>query len=103
MKLAKPHFDLLAGGATFPELTKGTFKKLEILTPPSEVMKPFDEFLRPILNLVEAGLAQNALLARSRDMLLPQLISGKLAVEELEIAYPPSMELQSSKTQTCCE
>jgi type I restriction enzyme S subunit len=35
--------------------------------------------------------AQNANLTRTRDLLLPRLISGKLAVEHLDIAFPPSL------------
>jgi len=29
--------------------------------------------------------------ARTRDLLLPRLISGKLSVEDLDIQFPPSM------------
>lgn len=38
IKLAKPHFELLAGGATFAELTKGTFKRIEILTRQNQLL-----------------------------------------------------------------
>jgi len=34
----------------------------------------------------------NAVLTRTRDLLLPRLISGKLSVEELDIQLPPSMQ-----------
>lgn len=36
--------------------------------------------------------SQNELLSRSRDALLPRLISGKLSVENLDIHFPPGME-----------
>lgn len=47
LKLAKPHFELLSGGSTFPELTKGTFKRIKVLTPPSSLMQRFDNLTSP--------------------------------------------------------
>jgi type I restriction enzyme S subunit len=62
-----------------------------IPTPPNELLQKFAATAAPMFDLVFQLARQNALLTRSRDLLLPRLISGKLAVEELEIAYPPSM------------
>lgn len=31
-------------------------------------------------------------LTKTRDLLLPRLISGKLSVEDLDIQFPPSMQ-----------
>ena len=92
LKLAKPYFVQLCGGATFPELTKGTFKKLEILTPPDEIVSEFDKLVKPMLEAIQSALEQNANLTKTRDLLLPRLISGKLSVEDLDIQFPPSME-----------
>jgi type I restriction enzyme, S subunit len=36
-------------------------------------------------------LRQNENLTKTRDALLPRLISGKLSVENLDIMFPPSM------------
>lgn len=91
LKLAKPHFVQLCGGATFPELTKGTFKKLEILTPPQEMVSEFDTLVKPVLEAVQSALEQNANLSKTRELLLPRLISGKLSVEDLDIQFPPSL------------
>jgi type I restriction enzyme S subunit len=91
LKLAKPYFESLCGGATFPELTKGTFKKLEIMTPSEEVIKKFAKLSTPIFKSIQSGLEQNETLTKTRDLLLPRLISGKLSVEELDIQFPPSM------------
>ncbi|MFH2210337.1 MAG: restriction endonuclease subunit S [Pseudomonadota bacterium] len=92
IKLAKPHFELLSGGATFAELTKGTFKKIEILTPPVMLVEKFDELETPIFKAIEMFQRQNARLIATRNRLLPRLISGKLSVENLDIHFPPSME-----------
>jgi type I restriction enzyme S subunit len=91
LKLAKPYFEQLCGGATFPELTKGTFKKIEILTPPLAITCEFSTLSNPLLESIEASLEANKILTRTRDLLLPRLISGKLSVEDLDIQFPPSM------------
>lgn len=91
IKLAKPYFELLSGGATFAELTKGTFKKIEILTPPEQLVGEFNELESPFFKAIEMYQRQNARLIETRDRLLPRLISGKLSVEKLDIQFPPSM------------
>lgn len=90
-KLAKPYFEQLCGGATFPELTKGTFKKIEVLTPPETIVERFNQVSRPILTALETTLEENRVLTKTRDLLLPRLISGKLSVADLDIQFPPSM------------
>ena len=92
IKLAKPYFELLSGGATFAELTKGTFKKIEILTPPEKLVEKFDELESPIFKAIEMYQRQNTRLIMTRDRLLPRLISGKLSVENLDIQFPLGME-----------
>jgi type I restriction enzyme S subunit len=91
LKLTKPHFELLAGGATFAELTKGTFKKIEILTPPEPIVAEFARIESPIFSAIETHLRENANLVDTRDRLLPRLISGKLSVENLDVQFPASM------------
>ena len=91
LKLAKPHFELLAGGSTFPELTKGTFKRLQVLTPPAQLVVSFDRIVSPQFQAIETLLKVNERLKATRDALLPRLISGKLKVDHLDIQFPPSM------------
>jgi len=100
LKLAKPYFDALSGGATFPELTKGTFKKLEIMTPAEEVMHEFTKLSTPIFKSMQIGLEQNENLTKTRDLLLPRLISGKLSVENLDIQFPPSMQEETPEPES---
>jgi type I restriction enzyme, S subunit len=98
LKLAKPHFELLAGGATFAELTKGTFKNIDILTPPEGVMTQFTHIESPLFKKIETLLAANRKLVETRELLLPRLISGKLPVENLDIQFPPGMLEELDKT-----
>src|SRR5438270_1660311 len=85
LKLAKPHFELLAGGATFAELTKGTFKRLEILSPPESIVSEFTRIESPVFRQIETLLRANRRLIETRNRLLPRVISCKLAVENLDI------------------
>jgi type I restriction enzyme S subunit len=91
LKLAKPHFEMLSGGATFAELTKGTFKRIRILTPDKDVVAKFETLVRPLFDEIEVLTKATRKLRETRDRLLPRLISGKLRVDQLDIQYPPSM------------
>jgi type I restriction enzyme S subunit len=95
LKLAKPHFELLSGGSTFPELTKGTFRRIKVLTPPSSVMQSFDATVKPLFAQIETLIRANRRLKETRDALLPRLISGKLKVDHLDIRLPPSMRAEA--------
>ncbi len=94
IKLAKPHFESLAVGATFAELSKGVFKRIEILTPPEPIMMEFVRMESPLLKAIEHSLCANQKLIAIRDKLLPRLISGKLSVEDLDIQFPPGMVVE---------
>lgn len=91
LKLAKPHFELLSSGATFAELTKGTFKRIDILTPPEPTVAEFARIEAPLFKAIENHQRANRKLMETRDKLLPRLISGKLSVENLDIKFPPGM------------
>ncbi len=91
LKLGKPHFESLSGGSTFAELTKGTFKRMEILAPPHALVQQFQQLVSPLFKSIETHLKANTSLKAIRDDLLPRLISGKLAVDALNIRFPPGM------------
>lgn len=97
LKLAKPHFEMLSGGSTFAELTKGTFKRIRILTPDKALVADFERRVRPIFDEMEALLKSNKRLKNMRDALLPRLISGKLRVDQLDIQCPPSMRAETAE------
>jgi type I restriction enzyme S subunit len=75
----------VASGATFKEISRGTFRKLPILIPSKSVRQAFDDAATPICLMIENLLKKQAVLRTTRDLLLPKLISGKLDVEELDI------------------
>jgi type I restriction enzyme, S subunit len=82
------YFISLGTGATFREITKGVFKTVELVVPSQDIVTHFEatvqQFALQILNLQR----KNAILRRTRDLLLPPLISGELDVSELDIAVP---------------
>jgi type I restriction enzyme S subunit len=92
LKLGKSYFEMLATGSTFAELSKSTFKKMEILTPSENLVSQFTSKINPMFNTVEILLRENSTLQQTRDRLLTRLISGKLSVEDLDIQFPPSMK-----------
>lgn len=92
LKTAKPHFEILSGGATFPELIKSTFKRIEILSPDQSVVENFDGLVSPVFKQLESLSKQNRKLEQTKNQLLPRLISGKLSVENLDIQFPLSMQ-----------
>lgn len=73
----------LAGGATFKELRKSTFRELPMLVPDSRVMGSFQQHVGPPMALIKNLLQQIDVLKKARDLLLPRLVSGELDVSEL--------------------
>jgi len=60
-------------------------KEAKILLPPSNLAQKFEETVNPKTNLILNLQQQNLNLRRTRDLLLPKLISGELDVSELDI------------------
>ncbi|MDV6373400.1 restriction endonuclease subunit S [Deinococcus arenicola] len=61
------------------------FAAKTILTPQIELTKRFGEFAKPLEIAKKSLLDRNANLRRTRDLLLPRLVSGELDVSELDI------------------
>ncbi|MGI6614557.1 MAG: restriction endonuclease subunit S [Dethiobacteria bacterium] len=57
-----------------------------IATPPLDIQKYFESYVNPIIEEKEILSLQNVLLGKTRDLLLPKLISGELDVSDLKIA-----------------
>ncbi|WP_019606520.1 restriction endonuclease subunit S [Teredinibacter turnerae] len=92
LKLSRNYFISLCGGATFPEINKSTFKRIEILTPSESIVKKFSCVAGPVFEQIETLLQENENLNKTKNLLLPRLISGKLSLENLDIQFPPSMQ-----------
>lgn len=75
----------IASGATYKEINRTEFRSLPIVVPKDEIELIFLEVFAPIGKQIEVLLAKTANLRRTRDLLLPKLISGELDVSELDI------------------
>lgn len=69
-----------AAGAVIKFLTKGMIEKIKIVVPDQSLLRKFNIMLDANFKIRQNLIAQNTLLARQRDLLLPRLMSGKLEV-----------------------
>ncbi len=74
----------MSGGAVFDTIIVDTFRKLQIAVPPKTLAASFDGAVQPILLQSRSIAIAIDRLTRSRDLLLPRLISGELSVTEAE-------------------
>ena len=75
----------VASGATFKEINRTEFREFPIVVTDERTSARFNEIVTPIGNQIENLLARNANLRRTRDLLLPRLISGQLDVSDVPI------------------
>lgn len=69
-----------AAGAVIKFLTKGMIEKIKIVVPDQSLLRKFNIMLDANFKIRQNLIAQNTLLARQRDLLLPRLMSGKLEI-----------------------
>jgi type I restriction enzyme S subunit len=69
-----------AGGATREALTKATVSNFEIILPPRPLLSRYDEVAQGIHRQREVLLHQIQSLRGARDLLLPRLMNGEIAV-----------------------
>lgn len=86
MKARKHEFEAWANGATFMELSRGNFKKLPFIGCSDDDLQAFNDAAWPLLKRAQAAQKENQVLARTRDELLPLLMSGRITVGEAEDA-----------------
>ena len=70
----------LAGGAAQPNISGGQIESIEVLVPDNKVLGGFFDSVESIFQQREILLEQNNQLAKARDLLLPRLMNGDLAV-----------------------
>ena len=73
-----------ANGSTFLEISKSSFKLIQVVLPSTSVMAAFDRMSRPMYHKVVENERQSHVLAALRDALLPKLISGEMRVRDAE-------------------
>ncbi len=96
LKAWEVHFSTMGRGATNQtELSPTVIGNIEVTMPSKPLQDVFESHAEPLFAQITYLTAQNERLTRTRDLLLPRLISGKLSVEHLDIQFPPGMEDRS--------
>ena len=88
----------VAKGAAYPATSFDDFEKAKLLVPTDDLMKSFHEKAEPMFRQKHFLQQQSERLRKTRDLLLPRLISGKRSVENLAIQFPPSMKEPAHET-----
>lgn len=83
-------------GAGVPSLNRNHLATLKLARPNKEIQNKFDENIHPIFKNIEQLEYSNENLEKTKNLLLPRLISGKLSIEDLDIQFPPSMQDEPS-------
>ena len=69
------------GGAAQPNANAVVLTSMPIVVPPSKIGEAFDRLVEPMIDEAELLSKKNQNLRRTRDLLLPKLISGEVSVE----------------------
>lgn len=70
-----------ANGSTFLEISKSTFKGLELRIPPAHKLSQFNTFTESTFEKIRVNIYQIRTLESLRDTLLPKLMSGEVRVQ----------------------
>ena len=88
------HFQQTIVGATVGHLGAKHLNSVEVLIPPASFKPQLDALNVLLKQKLQLGATSRKAQA-TRDSLLPRLISGKLAVDALDIRFPPGMAKQN--------
>lgn len=75
-----PTFERMASGATFKEISRGVFKTIEFIYPAPALVRRFESQVEPMGKQMLALQRQIQNLRRTRDLLLPRLLSGQIEI-----------------------
>ncbi|MCC7530919.1 MAG: restriction endonuclease subunit S, partial [Candidatus Melainabacteria bacterium] len=67
-------------GASYPAVRPPDFERAELILPPETLLEQFHEICERSYELISTLEAQNMQLAEARDILLPKLMNGEIAV-----------------------
>ena len=69
-----------AKGTTYPEISKSRFRAMDIVLPETMLITAFGEIVDGLIKQVQCLNKQIVQLAKARDLLLPRLMNGEIAV-----------------------
>lgn len=80
-----------------PGLNREQAYSNEVLLPETGLIEQFAKTVQPMFKQAAVLRQQVESLCKTRDALLPRLISGKLCVDQLDIQFPPSMRAETAE------
>lgn len=75
----------IKGGSAQPKFNKTDFKNLPIFLPPDDLLEQFHQIVKSMFELIDENNMENQALTRTRDTILPRLMSDELDVSDVEI------------------
>ena len=72
--------DIIGNGAIFKAVTKKDIYDLPMITPPADLTTQFEHSIESAFHQVACLVTKNAVLRRTRDLLLPKLVAGEVTV-----------------------
>ena len=73
-----------AKGTTYPEISKGRFRAMDIVIPPESLISEFGKLVGDMIQQMRCLKRTTLQLTQARDLLLPRLINGELATCKAE-------------------
>jgi type I restriction enzyme S subunit len=74
------HLEQYNGGAAVPTLNRNDVHRIEVLCPSKTVLELFDEHVAPVYRQIKILEEQSKKLQSARDLLLPRLMNGEIAL-----------------------
>jgi len=91
LKVAFASEDIIGNGAIFNSVGKNELQNFKIFQPAPDLTQQFEKVASKIDQQISLLINSVESLSKTRNLLLPRLISGKLSVTDLNIHFPPSM------------
>ena len=76
----KPRLEAMGGGATMPNVNKTKFTSIPVLIPSQRLLREFEVVSKVLFQQIELLEQQYSSLTSARDLLLPRLMNGEIAV-----------------------
>ncbi len=76
----KARMEAMGGGATMANVNKAKFSGLPVFLPNNKLLESFHDVVEPVFLQIKTLASYNRQLAKARDLLLPKLMSGEIAV-----------------------
>lgn len=81
-----PAIKSMTGASGRQRVQEQCFDTMTVVQPPADILARFTKIVRPMFQLVQQLHLQNRSLRRTRDLLLPRLMSGQLLLGDVDAA-----------------